>query len=131
MPTDRRDRLRGASRGSAQSAAVTLVALAYARLWRAHITFDDRYEIYVCTGMRSGFGRAGTTIGGVYLTNTHTLQRTVRHESVHADQWARYGVSFAVRYLFEEMRNPKQANKFEIEAGLVDGGYAKPSDPRV
>ncbi|KAA0023961.1 hypothetical protein [Antrihabitans cavernicola] len=128
---DSGSRLRRASRGSNQSAVITVIALGYAKLWRARIGFDDRYEIYVCSGMRGGFGRAGTTIGGAYLTDTNTALRTIRHESVHADQWARYGASFAIRYLLEERRHPKAGNKFEIEAGLVDGGYTKSSDPRV
>ncbi len=78
----------------------------------------------VATGMRGGFGRGRTTIGGIYLTRCNTSRTVLRHETVHADQWARYGVSFAVRYLFEEYRHPGAANKYEIEAGLADGGYS-------
>ena len=115
--------MKRASRGSIQSRLITLIALGWAKLWRASITFDDEYQIYVCSGMRGGFGRAGTTIGGAYLTKDHVARRTLRHEAVHADQWARYGSSFILRYLSEESRNPKERNKFEIEAGLADGGY--------
>lgn len=117
--------LRLASRGSWQSALVTVLALGYAKLWRAKIDFDTHYKIFVCSQMRGGFGRAGTTFGGAYLTKNNTRLRTIRHESVHADQWALYGLSFAIRYLLEERRHPKAANKFEIEAGLADGGYSK------
>ncbi|MBJ8347325.1 hypothetical protein [Antrihabitans sp. YC2-6] len=119
----RNTNLRRASRGSWQSRVVTVIALGWAKLWRAKVEFDEEYGIYVCSGMRSGFGRAGTTIGGAYLTKNHTARKSIRHEAIHADQWGRYGSSFIVRYLVEEMRNPKSRNKFEVEAGLADGGY--------
>lgn len=96
----------------------------YARLWRARIQFDDESALFVASGMRAGFGRGGTTIGGVYLTRRNVSRALLRHESVHADQWARYGVAFAVRYLVEEIRRPGSRNRYEIEAGLRDGGYS-------
>ncbi|RRQ26482.1 hypothetical protein DK926_18420 [Rhodococcus sp. Eu-32] len=122
-------RVRSASRGSIGSLVATYVALGYARLWRAKIAFDDDHRLFVASGMRGGFGRGGTTIGGVYLTRTNTSRAVLRHESVHAGQWARYGVLFAVRYLVEEVRHPGASNKYEIEAGLSDGGY-KGKPPR-
>ncbi|MBY6412476.1 hypothetical protein HQ346_12405 [Rhodococcus sp. BP-252] len=122
-------RVRSASRGSIGSLVATYVALGYARLWRGKIAFDDDHRLFVASGMRGGFGRGGTTIGGVYLTRTNTSRAVLRHESVHADQWARYGVLFAVRYLVEEVRHPGASNKYEIEAGLGDGGY-KGKPPR-
>ncbi|WP_072806722.1 hypothetical protein [Rhodococcoides yunnanense] len=102
---------------------VTRLALRYAALWRAHIGFDDESGLFVASGMRGGFARGGTTIGSVYLTRANVSRAVLRHEAVHADQWTRYGVSFAVRYLVEEIRHPGPANKYEIEAGLEDGGY--------
>lgn len=120
-----RDHLRRAARGSYQSMVVTLLALGYAKLWRARITFDDQFDLFVCAGMKAGFGRAGTTIGGAYLTKQATQLRTIRHEAKHADQWAHYGIAFAGLYLFEELRHRGAANRFEIEAGLEDGGYAR------
>ncbi len=107
-----------------QATVVTYLALAYARCWRADVVYTADVRLFVATGMRGGFGRGGTTIGGVYLTNRNTSAAVLRHEAVHADQWARYGVLFAVRYLIEEVRNPGVANRYEIEAGLADGGYA-------
>ncbi|TSD97412.1 hypothetical protein FOS14_15435 [Skermania sp. ID1734] len=118
--------LRAAGRGRWQASIVTALALGYAKAWRAQIAFDDRHQIYVCSGMRTGFGRAGTTLGGAYLTRCNVTEPVLRHEAVHADQWARYGFGFALRYLVEELRNPKDANKFEREAGLADGGYCAP-----
>lgn len=116
--------IRRASRGSWQSAVVTTIALGWAKLWRANIVFDEDHNMYVCVGMRGGFGRGGTTFGGAYLTEKNFGERILRHESVHADQWARYGLTFMARYLFEEARHPRARNKFEIEAGLEDGNYA-------
>ncbi|MGA9869659.1 MAG: hypothetical protein WBQ44_00725 [Rhodococcus sp. (in: high G+C Gram-positive bacteria)] len=116
-------RLRDATRGSFQALLASHLALAYARCWRAHIQFDDDTRLFVASGMRGGFGRGGTTIGGVYLTRRNVSRAVLRHEAVHADQWARYGLFFAVRYLFEEVRRPGARNRYEIEAGLRDGGY--------
>ncbi|QXQ15970.1 hypothetical protein [Skermania piniformis] len=103
---------------------VTVLALGWARLWRAEIRFHEHFDIYVCAGMRGGFARGGTTVGGAYLTRNLTWFRTLRHESVHADQWARYGLTFIPRYLLEESRHPGAGNRFEIAAGLADGGYS-------
>lgn len=103
--------------------SVTHLALAYARCRRAEIHYNEDVRLFVATGMRGGFGRGGTTIGGVYLTRRNVSAAVLRHEAVHADQWARHGVLFAVRYLVEEVRNPGVSNRYEIEAGLADGGY--------
>lgn len=107
---------------------VTTVAVAWARLWGARISVDETSSLIVCEAMRSGYARGGTCFGSAFLTGGVLSDPTRRramltHESVHADQWARYGVFFAVRYLREELRHPGAANRFEIEAGLGDGGY--------
>ncbi|MFC0453706.1 hypothetical protein [Rhodococcus jostii] len=112
-----------ASRGNPRSAAITRLALAYARTWGARITFDDEFGVFVCSGMRGGYARGGTTVGGAFLTGRKPARTLVRHEAVHADQWAMYGWTFALRYLCEELRHPRVRNRFEIAAGLVDGGY--------
>ena len=101
----------------------TVVALAWAKLWRARIGFDSAHNLFVCSDMRAGFARGGTTVGGVYLTGDNLSPNVIRHEAVHADQWARYGLAFAVLYLAEEIRHRQARNRFEIEAGLADGGY--------
>lgn len=115
--------LSAAGRGSVQSTVLTALVLGYARLWGGRAVFDAEFSLYVCTGMRGGFGRAGTTVGGAYLTRSNTARPVLRHEAVHADQWSRYGLIFAVRYLAEEVRRPGARNRYEIEAGLQDGGY--------
>ena len=122
--TPRRVQLDRAARGSRQARVITRLALLWARIFRAHIGFDPRWNLFVCSGMRSGFGRGGTTIGGAYLTGNNLSQRVLRHESVHAAQWARYGFRFAGMYLLEEVRHRGATNRFEIEAGLADGGYS-------
>ncbi len=71
----------------------------------------------------------------------HTLDRLLHHESIHSDQWARYGYTdFIARYLdastnwtwrgwgpfkmwLPEERDPCD-NEYEQEAGLDDGGYS-------
>ncbi|MBD8053455.1 hypothetical protein ICV35_07185 [Rhodococcus ruber] len=112
-----------ASRGDPQARAVTALALLWARVWGGRIDFDDEFGLYLCTGMRGGYARSGTTIGGAFLTGRSPSRRILRHEAVHADQWARHGIGFAIRYLREELRRPGARNRFEIEAGLADGGY--------
>lgn len=126
--TPPRPSVRTVSRGSRQVAAVTWIALGWARLWGARISLDEPSSLLVCEGMRWGFARGGTCVGAAFLTGTvlrdpGRRRAMLTHESVHADQWARYGVSFVARYLREEFRHPGAANRFEIEAGLGDGGY--------
>ena len=69
------------------------------------------------------FGRGGTMIGGVLLTSPQLrlTPEVLRHERAHRRQWRRYGLAFIPLYLAAG-RDPL-TNRFEIEAGLVDGGY--------
>lgn len=112
-----------ASRGSTQAAFVTRLALRYAYFLGADVTFDEECGIFVAAGLRRGFARGGTTIGGVYLTRRNVTRSVLRHEAIHADQWARHGILFGALYLGEELRRPGRKNRFEIEAGLAEGGY--------
>lgn len=124
-----RDQRRTAARGSWGSLVATVVALGWARLWRAEVRYDASYRLFVATGMRGGFARAGTTVGGVYLTGSAAGDGRLRHEAVHAEQWARHGLTFPFRYWLEELRHRGPANRFEVEAGLADGGYARERRP--
>lgn len=124
------DRVRRAARGVPSIRFLTLAALCWGRLWGGSVSFDDEYGMYVCSGMRAGYARGGTAVGGVFLTGAVPARRLLRHEAVHVDQWARYGLGFAMRYWWEEVRNPGARNRFEIEAGLADGGYRAPRRPR-
>lgn len=112
-----------AARGSLGSLLATTVAILWARLWRAKLRYDPSTRLVVATGMVSGFARSGTTVGGVFLTRREPSASLLRHEAVHADQWARHGLTFPVRYVVEEVGRPGRMNRYEVEAGLKDGGY--------
>lgn len=68
-----------------------------------------------------GFGRGGTTVGAVYLTNTNITPGILEHEAVHRAQWKRYGLAFIPLYISAGQN--ALHNRFEIEAGLKRGGY--------
>jgi hypothetical protein len=69
------------------------------------------------------FGRGGTTIGAVYLTSTNVNPRILRHEAVHRSQWKKYGLSYIPLYV--AAGQDALRNRFEVEAGLEDGGYRR------
>lgn len=78
--------------------------------------------LWVFTGLpRWAFGRGGSCVGGCYLTDHNAGPAVLRHERVHQAQWRRYGMALPILY-FIAGRNPLK-NRFEIEAGLADGGY--------
>jgi len=78
--------------------------------------------LVVCTGLpRWVFRRGGTCVGSVYLTRDNDADPVLRHERVHVDQWRRYGMLMPMLYAVAG-RDPLQ-NRFEVEAGLEDGGY--------
>lgn len=80
--------------------------------------------LWVFTGMPNWtFGRGGVCIGGCFLTNSTVSEAVLRHERVHQQQWRHYGLALAVLYVLAG-RDPLR-NRFEIAAGLVDGGYVK------
>lgn len=70
---------------------------------------------------RWAFGRGGTTIGAVYLTHSAVNGRILKHEAVHRAQWRRYGLALIPLYVAAGLDG--RTNRFEIEAGLADGGY--------
>ncbi|MFG1864762.1 RHS repeat-associated core domain-containing protein [Microbispora bryophytorum] len=92
-------------------------------------------RLSVCGGLPEWLfpaGRSGYTIGAVFLTKISTaaaLKKTdlLQHEYVHTQQWYTYAdrtgwwFSFAVAYW---LAGPNPCtNGFEIQAGLVKGGY--------
>lgn len=78
--------------------------------------------LWVFRGMpKWSFGRGGSCVGACYLTRNNVGPRVIRHEQVHREQWRRYGMALPILYLLAG-RNPLR-NRFEIEAGLEDGGY--------
>ena len=82
-------------------------------------------RLWVFRGMpRWSFGRGGSCVGACYLTHQNVNERVLRHEEVHRQQWRTYGMAFPVLYWFAG-RDPL-TNRFEVEAGLEDGGYVRP-----
>jgi len=85
------------------------------RLGRIHVI--DRLP-------RWAYGRGGTTIGAIYLTTANTGDAVLEHEAVHVAQWRRYGLAFIPLYI--AAGSVAATNRFEVEAGLERGGYARP-----
>lgn len=84
--------------------------------------YRRRGGVVVCAGLpRWAFGRGGTTIGAVYLTRDSVSDAVLRHEAVHRAQWRRYGLVFPL--LYAAAGADPLTNRFEIEAGLREGGY--------
>ena len=88
---------------------------------------DGGAGLRVCAGAGRGApcARGGTTWGHVFVTRRplDTLDpATVRHELVHVEQWRRWGALFPLLYVWAERRGPLR-NRFEVAAGLRDGGY--------
>ena len=69
------------------------------------------------------FRRGGTCVGRVYLTAANVNERVLKHELVHVEQWRRFGMLFPLMYWLAG--SDPHRNRFEIEAGLEDGGYTR------
>jgi hypothetical protein len=80
-------------------------------------------DLLVFRGMPAWtFGRGGVCVGGCFLTGSaRVTPAMLRHEAVHQRQWRRYGMLMPFLYALAG-RDPLR-NRFEIEAGLVDGNY--------
>lgn len=84
-------------------------------------------RLWVCSpydGLLSA--RGGTTYGLTFLTPTplddvRSNRDLVNHEARHAVQWLRYGATMPLAYA--RGGSDPCANPFEIDAGLLDGGY--------
>lgn len=99
----------------------TLTGLAWGAIWSTG-PVERRGGMIVFRGMPSWtFGRGGSCVGGVYLTDRNVSTRVLEHEAVHKRQWQRYGMLFPLMYGIAG-RDPLR-NRFEIEAGLEAGGY--------
>ena len=86
-------------------------------------------DLIILTGLpRWAFRRGGTTVGRVYLTRDNVGEAVLRHEKVHVEQWRRLGLWMPILYWLAGTDPLK--NRFEIEAGLEDGGYVPRSTPR-
>lgn len=99
----------------------TAVGFVWGSLWSTG-RVERRNGLWVFQGMpKWTFGRGGSCVGGCYLTDRNVGRRVLVHEAVHRQQWRRYGMLFPLLY-FVAGRDPLK-NRFEIEAGLEDGGY--------
>lgn len=78
--------------------------------------------LWVFQGMpRWSFGRGGSCVGACYFTDSNVSEAVLRHEAVHRRQWRHYGLALPILYFFAG-KDPLH-NRFERDAGLVDGGY--------
>ncbi|UJP11401.1 Fe-S oxidoreductase [Microbacterium sp. KUDC0406] len=102
----------------------TAVGWVWGSLWSTGAV-ERRNGLWVFRGMPAWtFARGGVCVGGCYLTGDRAPGDAVlRHEAVHKAQWLRYGLLMPVLYLFAG--RDALRNRFEIEAGLEDGGYVR------
>lgn len=100
----------------------TGVGLVWGAIWSTG-EIERRYGLFVFRGMpRWAYARGGQCVGACFLTGDVAPSDSVlQHEAVHKRQWQRYGMLLPILYLLAG-RNPLR-NRFEIEAGLEDGGY--------
>jgi hypothetical protein len=101
----------------------TAVGLVWGAIWSTG-RIERVNGLFVFRGLPAWtFGRGGSCVGAVYLTNQNVTADVLEHEAVHKVQWQRYGMLFPLLYLLAG-RDPLQ-NRFEIEAGLEKGGYLR------
>ena len=100
----------------------TSVGWAWGSLWSTG-PVERRGGLWVFRGLPAwAYGRGGVCVGGCYLTgDIEPSEAVLRHEAVHKQQWLRYGFLMPFLYLFAG--RDALRNRFEIEAGLEDGGY--------
>lgn len=104
-------------------AYATAVGFVWGSIWSTGAV--ERVDgLWVFRGMpKWTFGRGGSCVGACYLTHSNVSPAVLRHERVHRQQWRRYGLAMPLLYMAAG-RNPLK-NRFEIEAGLKDGGYIR------
>lgn len=104
-----------------------LYATAVGFAWGALLStgkIERRDGLWIFRGMPSwAFGRGGSCVGSCYLTDQNASVPVIRHELVHREQWRHYGLALPILYFFAGQDPLK--NRFELEAGLKDGGYIK------
>ena len=105
---------------------VSAVAVAWGRMHGGDCDIHGDL-IVTCAGMASGFTKAGTTLGNVWLYRNLGGPDRHRHEARHATQWAVFGLAFPVLYLADCVRQgvtPKGCCS-SCRADLRDGGYLR------
>lgn len=102
----------------------TAVGIVWGSLWSTG-RVENIDGLLVFRGMPSwAYGRGGVCVGRCYLTGNNASPSVLAHEAVHVQQWRRYGILMPLLYAMAG-RNALR-NRFEIEAGLVKGGYVHP-----
>ena len=87
--------------------------------------------MYINYGRKGKYQKAGAiTIGDVILAKKRLSNSVIKHEVIHAEQFAKFGgLVFLALYLFASIKsfiiykNVWQGNIYEIQAGLEDGEY--------
>ncbi len=84
---------------------------------------ERRNGLWVFRGLPAwAFPRGGVCVGDCFLTgDVAPTDAVLGHEAVHARQWRRYG--FLMPWLYLAAGRDPLRNRFEIEAGLVEGNY--------
>lgn len=101
----------------------TAVGFVWGALWSTG-PIEHHDGLWVFRGLpKWAFGRGGSCVGACYLTYQNASQSVLRHEHIHRQQWRHYGLALPILYFFAG-RDPLR-NRFEIEAGLEDGGYVR------
>lgn len=88
-------------------------------------------QMYINYGRKGKYQKAGAiTIGDVILAKRRLSDSVIRHETIHAEQFAKFaGIPFLALYSLASIksfiiyRNRWQGNIYEIQAGLEDGEY--------
>lgn len=100
----------------------SLIGIAWGLAWGGRLRMRRGF-IIECGAMRGGYARGGIQVGSTWLCGSLNDERRLRHESVHATQWAIFGPLFPPLYWIAELVWPNERNPFERWAGLEDGGY--------
>ncbi len=100
---------------------VSAVAVGYAAVFRDS-SFRRDGDIVIASGLpQCAYPRGGVCVGRVFLTGPLPSRAVIAHEKRHVTQWYRYGALFPL--LYAVAGRDAFSNRFEIEAGLEDGGY--------
>ena len=107
---------------------VSAFAVGYAAVSRDS-SFRCDGDLVIASGLpQRAYPRGGVCVGRVFLTGPPPSRAVIAHEKRHVKQWYRYGALFPLLYAAAG-KNPL-TNRFEIEAGLEDGGYLPVQRPR-
>ena len=100
---------------------VSAVAVGYAAVFRDS-SFRRDGDIVIASGLpQCAYPRGGVCVGRVFLTGPLPSRAVIAHEKRRVTQWYRYGALFPL--LYAVAGRDALSNRFEIEAGLEDGGY--------